>query len=125
MTENFPTKPPPPSGANVPLAHKTSELYKKIYLLSQKIPKKDRFGIFLKIENYCLETIDLIICACFETRNDKLPYLKKARIKVETLKRLVRIASELKIIERKNYLILEADLQEISKMLNGWLKYLA
>jgi len=109
----------------VPLVHKTNELYKKIYLLSQKIPKKDRFGIFVKIENYCLETIDLIIYACFEAKNDKHPYLKKARIKVETLKRLIRISCDLKIIERKSYIILENDLQEISKMLNGWLKYLS
>lgn len=31
---------------------------------------------------------------------------------------------ELGIIEQKKYLELELDLQEISKMANGWIKYL-
>ena len=31
---------------------------------------------------------------------------------------------ELKIIHNEKYIELEADLQEISKMTNGWIKYL-
>ena len=108
----------------MPLVHKTCELYKKIYLLSPKLPKKDRFGIFLKIENVCLETIDLIIKASLETKINKFPILNSARIKIEILKRLFRIIFELGIIENKKYIDLELDLQEISKMTNGWIKYL-
>jgi len=105
------------------LAHKVCEFYKKIYLISPKIPKKDRFGIYLKIENICLEIINLVITASLETKNNKLPILNSARIKIEVLKRLIRIAYELNIIGKK-YIILESDLQEISKMANGWIKYL-
>ena len=50
--------------------------------------------------------------------------LSSTRIKIEVLKRLIRIAHELSIIDRKKYIILESDLQEISKMTNGWIKYL-
>lgn len=32
--------------------------------------------------------------------------------------------NELKIIENKSYIILEGQLQEISKMASGWIKYL-
>jgi len=94
-------------------------------LLSPKLPKKDRFGIYSKIENLCLEIIILAITAAFETKNNKFPILNSARIKIEVLKRLLRIASELKIVQDKIYLALEIDLQEISKMTNGWIKYLA
>lgn len=104
--------------------HSACEFYKKIYLLSTKIPKKDRFGIFLKIENICLEINELIIASALETKNNKTSFLSSARIKIEILKRLLRIAYELSIIENKKYLLLESDLQEISKMTNGWLKYL-
>ena len=106
------------------MVHRIYEFYKKIYLISPKIPKKDRFGIYLKIENICLEIINLIINASLEMKSNKLPILNSARIKIEVLKRLVRIAYELKIIENKKYLRLELDLQEISKMTNGWIKYL-
>jgi len=122
MTNSF-TINAPPDGLNIPLAHKVCEFYKKIYLISPKIPKKDRFGIYLKIENICLEIINLVITASLETKNNKLPILNSARIKIEVLKRLIRIAYELNIIGKK-YIILESDLQEISKMANGWIKYL-
>jgi hypothetical protein len=58
-----------------------------------------------------------------EIKPNKIAPLNSARIKIETLKRLIRIASELNIINSKRYLELELDLQEISKMANGWLKY--
>src|SRR3989344_789175 len=123
MTNSF-TINAPPDGLNIPLAHKVCEFYKKIYLISPKIPKKDRFGIYLKIENICLEIINSIITAALELRENKLVILNSARIKIEVLKRLIRITYELNVIESKKYINLESDLQEISKMTNGWIKYL-
>jgi len=104
--------------------HKICEFYKKIYLLSPKLPKKDRFGIYLKIENICLEIMDFTITSSFEAKNNKFVILNSARIKIEVLKRLFRVAYELNIIENKKYINIELDLQEISKMTNGWIKYL-
>ena len=88
------------------------------------MPKKDKLGIFMKIENICLETTQFIITAALESKNSKLPLLNTARIRIELLKRLIRIVSELNIIPNNKYLELELDLQEISKMTNGWIKYL-
>jgi len=105
------------------LVHKICEFYKKIYLISPGLPKKDRFGIYLKIENICLEIMTLTVTAALESKYNKISILNSARIKIEVLKRLVRIASELAIIDKKKYIILESDLQEISKMTNGWIKY--
>ena len=93
-------------------------------MLSPKIPKKDRFGIYLKIENICLEIVSLTINTAFESKNNKLPILNSTRIRIELLKRLIRIIRELNIIENKKYIDLELDLQEISKMIAGWIKYL-
>jgi len=104
--------------------HKIAELYKQIYWLSPKIPKKDKFGIWLKIENICLDILSLTISASLEYRINKLPILNSARIKIEILKRLIRICKELNVINDKIYVIIESDLQEISKMTNGWIKYL-
>ena len=115
---------PPPNQFDVPVLHKFCEFYKKIYLLSPKIPKRDRFGIFARIETFCLDIIILIIESAAQTKNNKLQLLNSTRIKIETLKRLIRVTNELKIIENKKYIELESDLQEISKMINGWIKYL-
>ena len=67
----------------------------------------------------------LIIQSALENKNKKPDILNSARIEVEVLKKLLRITNELKIIEIQKYLQLESDLQEISKMTNGWIKYLA
>ncbi len=76
------------------------------------------------MESLCLETIDLSLDAALESKFKKLPFLNAARIKIEILKRLFRIAHEMEIINRKIYINLESDLQEISRMANGWIKYL-
>ncbi len=78
----------------------------------------------MKIENLCLEILNLTVAAALETKNDKLILLNPARIKIEILKRLFRVACDLKVIENKKYINIELALQEISKMANGWIKYL-
>ena len=106
------------------MVHKLCEFYKKIYLLSAQISKRDKFGIYVKIENIVLEIMDLSINASLETKSNKFSLLNPVRIKIEVLKRLFRVAHELNIIKQKKYIELELDLQELSKMTNGWIKYL-
>lgn len=117
---------PPPDGVRkfeAPLVHKVCEFYKKLYLLTAKIPKRDRFGIFQKVETICLDIIILSNAATLETKQNKPAHLNSARIKIETIKKLIRITHELNLIDQKKYFDLELDLEEISKMTNGWLKY--
>ena len=56
-------------------------------------------------------------------KENKFSLLSDARIKTEVLKRLIRTASDLNIIDNKAYIILETMLQEISRMTSGWIKY--
>lgn len=78
----------------------------------------------MKTENLLLEIFELSVSASFEIKHQKLFPLNSCRIKTEVLKRLFRIMLDLKIIEDKKYIELEFDLIEISKMTNGWIKYL-
>ncbi|MBI4158314.1 MAG: four helix bundle protein [Candidatus Yanofskybacteria bacterium] len=114
----------PPQQVNVSLTHKICEFYKKIYILSSRLSKKDKLGIYLRIENVCLDILQNITVATFNPKNSKLESLISARTEVEILKRLLRITNELGIVQKSKYLELELDLQEISKMTNGWIKYL-
>lgn len=109
---------------NVPLVHNVCEFYKAIYFLSPKLSKRDRFGIYLKIENTCLEILDLTLEAALESKPNKLPFLFIARVKIEKLKHFFRMMHELKIIETKEYITFETNLQEISKNTNNWITYL-
>jgi len=108
----------------LPIIHKITELYKELYRLGAKIPKRDKFGIYLGVENICLDLITISIDAAINQKDRKKSLLYELRIKIETLKQLIRIMNELKIIEDKPYIVLETQLQEISKMAMGWIKYL-
>lgn len=88
------------------------------------MPKRDRYGIFLKIEHCSLELLELAITAAFAAKEDKRKPLESLRIKAEIVKQLVRVSHELNIVNEKIYIALETDLREISKMTNGWFKYL-
>lgn len=78
----------------------------------------------MKIEKICLKIMELSIIASLEAKDSKLPFLNSVRIKIEVLKKFFRIAHELNIINQKSYINFELDLQELSKMANGWIKYL-
>jgi len=99
-------------------------LYKNIYQTGKNAPKRDRFGILIKAENYCLDCLCLSIEAALSAKNDKAPILKKIRLNLEVLKRLIRITNELGAIDFKKYIFLQKQLEEISKMTTGWIKYL-
>jgi hypothetical protein len=99
------------------------KLYAYLYLIGNKLPKRDKLGFHSYIEKEFLKTFSFLINASLESKSEKIILLKKARIQIETLKQLIRTEYELKIISEKIYLQIESKLQEISKMINGWLKY--
>lgn len=65
----------------------------------------------------------MAIETAFSPKEQKSPLLRKIKIEVEVIKRLTRLSAELNIIKQTAYLKLIIDLQEISKMATGWLKY--
>jgi hypothetical protein len=71
-----------------------------------------------------LEAFPLVIEAVYKTKSLKQPTLEAARTKIELIKQLIRTAHEIHCLEEPNYLRFAAMLQEISKMANGWIKYL-
>jgi len=51
-----------------------------------------------------------------------LPLLQKAGIKLDTLKFILQISWEIKALDNKKYIILSEHLNEIGKMLGGWIR---
>lgn len=106
-----------------PIIFHIQSLYKEIYQIGNKIPKRDKLGLHGIVEKICIEMLALSIKASLETRTDKREPIRELRIDAEILKYLIRVESELKIIQEKQYLLLEEKLQEISKEATGWEKY--
>lgn len=67
-----------------------------------------------------IEIIEAISAAAFLAREEKLPYVRLAARKVDTLKLLCMILWETKSLDIKKYIALSEVLDEVGKMLGGW-----
>ena len=61
-----------------------------------------------------------IITASFLSPTEKLPWVRLAIRKLDTLKIFLMILWETKSINEKKYILLSEKLNEIGKMLGGW-----
>ncbi len=97
---------------------------KSVYILwnsyAAKIPKTAKYSLGLKIDNLFIDTIEAISIAAFLQRAEKLPYLKRAIARVDTLKVFLQLVWEMKLLDTKQYAEISEKLSEVGKMLGGW-----
>lgn len=90
----------------------------------EKMPKKDKYTLGEKVEKTTLDLLELLIAASYYQKNEKSTILNKASVKLDLLKILIRLTNDIKATPMKKYLLLEEKLQEIGKMLGGWIRSL-
>lgn len=97
---------------------------KSVYILwnafGAKLPKTAKYSLGLKIDNLLIDTIEAISIAAFMQRTEKLPYVKRAIARVDTLKVFFQLVWEMNLIESKQYAELSQKLADVGKMLGGW-----
>jgi len=69
--------------------------------------------------------LEFLLKTVYSPKQEKLSFLKEIDTKVNLLKTLIRLAYEIKSIDNKKYLILQEKLQEIGKMIGGWIRYVS
>jgi hypothetical protein len=67
-----------------------------------------------------VEVIESSLTACFVDKTQKLPFLEKTIIKLDTLKFFLQISWETKALDNKKYIAISEPLAEIGRMLGGW-----
>lgn len=87
-------------------------------------PKAYRYSLGQTIDKNILALLELIFEANSLPRPLREAPLLKANAKCELLKMLNRMCFELKLTESTQYFQMTADLQEIGRMLGGWVKYI-
>jgi len=110
------------SQKNNSIIHKVYELYLVFYKINEKIPKKDRYTLGIKIEKLIIDLLELFFLALNEYGEEKNIILNKSDIKLKTIKLMIRLAYEIKTISQDEYILLEKKVLEIGKMLGGWIK---
>lgn len=107
---------------DIPIFKKSYDLYKEFYNLRLTVPKQDRYTLWQKCENLLIEVLEGILFASQQTKSDKLPTLEKTSTKLNFLRVCIRLMKDIRAIDAKKYIIIEANLDEIGRMLGGWIK---
>jgi hypothetical protein len=67
-----------------------------------------------------IEIIEAVATASFLSRQEKLPYVRRAIQKLDALKILLMVLWETKALDNNKYGVLSEPLDKISRMLGGW-----
>ena len=69
-----------------------------------------------------MAVLEALFTASYLNKQEKLTYLKRASIKLDLLKSFLQISWEIKMLDNKKYAMLSLPLNEIGKMLGGWIR---
>ena len=105
---------------DIPIFAKLYDFYQNLSFLIIKFPKTKRYTLGQKLDNITLEIFELLFS--IPISKDKLTTLTQISIKLDLLKILLRLSKDSQSLKEKNYLELQATLQEIGRMLGGWLR---
>ena len=86
------------------------------------VPRLVRYSLAEKINLLFIEVIELILTAGYATKEQKIPIIQKASIKLDSLKFFIQLAWEMKAFDTKQFTKLSTPLVTVGKMLGGWQK---
>jgi len=90
--------------------------------IAQHIPKSSRHTIGYRIENKFLDLLELSYIAYFTEKEKKIEKITQCILLLDTIKFLIYITWEAKLISHKHYIEVSKKLEEIGKMFGGWKK---
>lgn len=82
---------------DVPILRKIHELYKTFHEYRNLVPKQDRFTVYERTENIIVDILELVLEASY-------------------------VSKERKSLDLKKYALLQGIIDEIGRMLGGWIK---
>ncbi len=87
---------------------------------TERFPKNLRFSLAQKMDNLCLEILELIVQTIYSS--NKREFLQKINLKLDVLRALVQMSHKLNILAESQYEFISRELLESGKMVGGWLK---
>ncbi len=108
------------TNADLPIFVKWIDFLKWLLLATEKFPKRVRFTFADRINHIALSIVEDLIEARYSRQ--KMTALRRANLGIEKLRVLLRICFESKILSYKAYEHAMVSLNEVGKMLGGWIK---
>ena len=107
---------------DVPILRKIHELYKTFHDYRTLVPKHERFSIYERSENIIIDILELVLEASYASKDRKGALLEKASVKLNIIRFFIRLMKESKTLDLKKYTLLQEILDEIGRMLGGWIR---
>ena len=108
-----------------PILQRLKEGYLVWLGIVQHIPKGSRYTVGARIEQRWLDLLELTYTAYFSEKTGKEERIARCILVLDTLKFLISVAWEGKLLSHKHYEDLAVNLNEVGKMFGGWRKSLA
>lgn len=107
---------------DIPIFKRIYDLYKLFYGYRNVMSKQDRYTIWQRCDGIMLEVLESIMAASQMAKREKLPVLERASVKLNFLRVFIRLMHETKGIDMKKYVALQELIDEIGRMLGGWIR---
>lgn len=108
--------------ADIPILKKSYDLYRTFNEYRKLVPKVDRHTLYERSENAILDMVECILEAGYSKSGDKVVILDRASMKLNLLRFLIRLMKETRSIDTKKYTALQSHIDEIGRMLGGWIR---
>jgi hypothetical protein len=86
------------------------------------IPKHDRYTVYTKAEESLLLVISNLFKASTVDKEHKLTLLEQTSTELNLLRVFIRLLKDIKALDNKKYLALQSEIDEIGRMLGGWIR---
>ncbi|HEY9583272.1 MAG TPA: four helix bundle protein [Candidatus Paceibacterota bacterium] len=104
----------------MPLLHKLKDAYLLWFTYYQILPKTHRHSLGLRVDTLFVEAIEATATASFLKPEEKLPYVRLAMRKIDTIKIMLMVLWESDSLKDKQYIAISEKVSAIDKMMGGW-----
>ncbi len=113
---------PPPNGnfGNLPILNKVADAYKLWQTYVRHFPKDLRYTLGGKIDLLFIDIIESLFAASYLIKEQKIPHLQRAALKLDLLKFFLQLSWECKALDNKKFSAISELTVEVGKMLGGW-----
>ncbi len=107
---------------DVPIIHRIYELYKTLHELQRTIPRSERYSLWMRCEDGTLAVLEDLLSVGYMPTSERADFLTKTGIRLDRIRVLLRLSHDIKILNQKKYIAVQTQLDEIGRMLGGWIK---
>jgi hypothetical protein len=118
MDKMQPVSPPPRS--NLLTIQHLVAAYKVWHESLPHVPKDFRYSLGTKIDRSLIETAELLFIARYLGKEQKLPYLQKANMRLDVAKFFLQILWDVGALDNQKYILLSEKFDEVGRQLGAW-----